>query len=51
MTQETTVEITVYTPGPWKVVPREILEDGSVYPQHIVGGVADYQVCFMSRQL
>lgn len=36
---------TKHTPGPWRVVDREVMEDGSVYPCHILGGVADYQVC------
>jgi len=26
-----------HTPGPWRIVDREILEDGSIYPAHIVG--------------
>lgn len=26
---------------------REVLEDGSVYPKHIVGGVAEFQVCLL----
>ena len=34
-----------HTPGPWVVVDREVLEDGSVYPKHIVGGVTELQVC------
>lgn len=34
-----------HTPGPWKTVRREVLEDGSVYPAHIVGGPEDHQVC------
>lgn len=36
---------TDHTPGPWHIVDREIMEDGSVYPCHILGGAADYQVC------
>lgn len=36
---------TKHTPGPWRIVDREIMEDGSVYPCHILGGAADYQVC------
>jgi hypothetical protein len=35
------------TPGPWRIVEREILEDGGVYPRHIVGGDADHQVCLL----
>ncbi|WP_176331555.1 hypothetical protein [Burkholderia vietnamiensis] len=36
-----------HTPGPWRIVEREILEDGSVYPRHIVGGEEDHQVCLL----
>ena len=38
---------TQHTPGPWKIVGREILEDGSVYPEHIIGGVTELQVCLL----
>jgi hypothetical protein len=38
---------TQHTPGPWKIVDREILEDGSVYPEHIIGGITDLQVCLL----
>lgn len=34
-----------HTPGPWKVIERETLEDGSVYPRHIVGGQLGHEVC------
>lgn len=33
--------------GPWRFVEREVLEDGSVYPQHIVGGPNELQVCLL----
>ncbi|OAD17155.1 hypothetical protein [Achromobacter insolitus] len=36
---------TEHTPGPWRIVDREVMEDGSVYPCHILGGSADFQVC------
>ncbi|MBR8157101.1 hypothetical protein KDX20_21955 [Burkholderia cenocepacia] len=36
-----------HTPGPWRIVEREVLEDGSVYPRHIVGGEEDHQVCLL----
>ncbi|WP_155638648.1 hypothetical protein [Burkholderia cepacia] len=36
-----------HTPGPWKVVEREVLEDGSVYPRHIVGGERELEVCLL----
>lgn len=36
---------TNHTPGPWRVVDREVMEDGSVYPCHILGGAADFLVC------
>lgn len=38
---------TRFTPGPWRVVERAPMEDGSVYPTHILGGAADFQVCLM----
>ena len=34
-----------HTPKPWVVVDRQVLEDGSVYPKHIIGGVTELQVC------
>jgi hypothetical protein len=36
-----------HTPGPWKIVPRETLEDGSVYPAHITGGARDLEICLL----
>jgi hypothetical protein len=36
-----------HTPGPWRIVDREILEDGSVYPEHIIGGVTELQICLL----
>jgi hypothetical protein len=33
-----------HTPGPWRVVEREVLEDGSVYPRHLIGGERDLQI-------
>lgn len=36
---------TTFTPGPWRIVDREVMEDGSVYPCHILGGSDDFQVC------
>lgn len=36
-----------HTPGPWKLVPREVLEDDSVYSTHIVGGPREIQVCLL----
>ncbi|MBR8475800.1 hypothetical protein [Burkholderia cenocepacia] len=36
-----------HTPGPWRIIEREILEDGSVYPRHIVGGDRDTEVCML----
>ena len=35
------------TPGPWHFVGREEMEDGSIYPAHIIGGVTQLQVCLM----
>jgi hypothetical protein len=40
----------IHTQGPWKVVPRETMEDGSVYPMHITGGVSDFIVCMLEAQ-
>ncbi len=37
----------MHTPGPWKVIEREILEDKSVYPRRIDGGVMNMHVCFL----
>jgi hypothetical protein len=36
-----------HMPGPWKLIPREVLEDGSVYPTHLVSGPHEYQVCVL----
>jgi hypothetical protein len=38
---------TKHTPGPWKVVPRAVMEDGSVYPAHIVGGPNEFEICWL----
>ena len=38
---------TKFTPGPWRVVERASMDDGSVYPTHILGGAADFHVCLM----
>jgi len=40
-----------HTPKPWAVVDREVLEDGSVYPKHIIGGVTELQVCLFETPL
>lgn len=40
-----------HTPGSWKVVDREVLEDGSVYPTHIVSGPQDHQVCMLEASV
>ena len=36
-----------FTKGPWDVIEREVMEDGSVYPFHIIGGHLDYEICQM----
>lgn len=36
-----------WTPGPWRIVEREVLEDGSVFPRHIVGGERELSVCLL----
>ena len=33
------------TPGEWKLVYPEVLEDGSVYHMHIIGGQRDLVIC------
>jgi len=35
------------TPAPWKEYRREVLEDGGVYGSHILGGIADFEVCVL----
>jgi hypothetical protein len=40
-----------HTPGPWTLVAREVLEDGSVYPTHITGGPREVQVCVLETTL
>lgn len=34
-----------HTPGPWRFVEREVMEDGTVYPRHIVGGSRELEIC------
>ena len=36
-----------HTPAPWVFVERERMEDGSIYPEHILGGVTQLQICLM----
>jgi hypothetical protein len=36
-----------HTPGPWTIVDREVLEDGGVYPRHIVGGSRELEICWL----
>lgn len=38
------------TPGPWSVIPREVMEDGSVFPCYIEGGSTALQVCLLESQ-
>lgn len=38
---------TAHTPAPWRIVEREILEDQSIYPLHIVGGSRDLVIVYM----
>lgn len=33
--------------GPWRVVERAVMEDGSVYPRHIITADSEYQICIM----
>lgn len=41
---------TKHTPGPWKIVARQVMEDGSVYPAHIVGGPTELEICWLEGQ-
>lgn len=36
---------TKWTPTPWIIVDREVLEDGSIYPAHIIGGSRSLEIC------
>lgn len=36
-----------HTPSPWRTVEREVLEDGSVYPAHVVGGDRDLVIFYL----
>ncbi|MBT2300413.1 hypothetical protein J7E70_08035 [Variovorax paradoxus] len=36
--------------GPWHIVERETLEDGSVYPRHVATDEGDYQICLLESQ-
>lgn len=36
-----------HTPGPWRLVERETLEDGSIYPRHIATEDGGYQICLL----
>jgi hypothetical protein len=33
--------------GPWKIVGRETMEDGSIYPRHVATEAGDYQICLL----
>ena len=33
--------------GPWRIVERQTLEDGSVYPRHVATQAGDYQICLL----
>lgn len=35
------------TPTPWCLVTREVLEDGSQYPMHIIGGERALEVAYL----
>lgn len=36
-----------HTPGDWRIVEREVFEDGSVFPRHIVGGARELTICYL----
>lgn len=40
-----------FTTAPWKLVRREVMEDGSVYPTHIVSGPEEFQVCTLESSV
>lgn len=40
-----------FTSRPWKLVRREVMEDGSVYPTHIVCGPEKFQVCILESSV
>lgn len=42
--------MSAHTPGPWVVVERETLDDGSVYPRHIIGGARELVVCYLESE-
>lgn len=42
--------MSAHTPGPWSIEPREVMEDRSVYPEHIIGGPEGHLVCFTEAQ-
>ena len=37
--------MSAHTPGPWRYIDRQVLEDGGIYPMHIVGGDFESQIC------
>lgn len=39
--------MSAHTSGPWKIIGREVDDDGSVSPRHIVGGPKEFQVCLL----
>ncbi len=36
---------------PWKIVPRETMEDGSKYPACVVAGEQEFTVCYLEGQI
>lgn|SRR3990167_4285270 len=36
--------------GPWKIVEREVLEDGSIYPAHVVTENGEYLICYLEHR-
>lgn len=39
-----------HTPEPWRFIEREVMEDGSIYPRHILGGNNDLRVCMLESE-
>jgi hypothetical protein len=40
-----------HTKEPWHIVEREALEDGSIFPMHILGGEHDLQVVLLESPM
>lgn len=43
--------MSAHTPGPWRYIDRQVLEDGGIYPMHIVGGDFESQICLIESPM